>query len=68
MHVVLKKHANANEYVVCGVSRWKSSDVHFIDEFNKSSKKKKILAKVLRYFPLKPRLQGYTCHLRQLLT
>ena len=52
-----KEHANANECIVCGVSRWKSSDVHHIDEFNQSSKKKKIYAKVLRYFPLKPRLQ-----------
>ena len=43
--------------VVCSVSRWKSSDVHSTDEFNKSSKKKKIPAKVLRYFPLRPRLQ-----------
>ena len=42
---------------MCCVSRWKSSDVHPKDEFNQSSKKKKISAKVLRYFPLKPRLQ-----------
>ena len=52
-----KEHANANECIVCGVSRWKSSDVHPTDVFNQSSKKKKIPAKVLRYFPLKPRLQ-----------
>ena len=52
-----KENANANECIVCGVSRWKSSDVHPTYEFNQSSKKKKILAKVLRYFPLKPRLQ-----------
>ena len=52
-----KEHANANECIVCGVSRWKSSDVHPTDKFNQSSKKKKIHAKVLRYFPLKPRLQ-----------
>ena len=52
-----KEHANANECVVCGVSRWKSSDVHSTDEFNKSSKKKEIPTKVLRYFPLRPRLQ-----------
>ncbi|RVW15334.1 hypothetical protein CK203_085606 [Vitis vinifera] len=43
--------------VVYSVSRWKSSDVHSTNEFNKSSKKKKIPAKVLRYFPLRPRLQ-----------
>ncbi|RVW34898.1 hypothetical protein CK203_113022 [Vitis vinifera] len=52
-----KEHANANECVVCGVSRWKSSDDHSTDEFTKSVKKKKIYVKVLRYFPLKPRLQ-----------
>ncbi|KAL6348147.1 hypothetical protein AAG906_039595 [Vitis piasezkii] len=36
---------------------WKSSDDHSTDEFTNSAKKKKIPAKVLRYFPLKPRLQ-----------
>ncbi|RVW22081.1 hypothetical protein CK203_110934 [Vitis vinifera] len=35
----------------------KSSDEHSTDEFTNSAKKKKIPAKVLRYFPLKPRLQ-----------
>ena len=35
-----KEHANANEYIMCGVSRWKSSDVHPTYEFNQSSKKK----------------------------
>ncbi|RVW70004.1 hypothetical protein CK203_065768 [Vitis vinifera] len=54
---LLEEHANANECVVCGVSRWKSSDDHSTDEFTNSVKKKKIPAKVLRYFPLKPRLQ-----------
>ena len=43
--------------LICGVSGWKSSDDHSIDEFTKLIKKKKIPAKVLRYFPLKPRLQ-----------
>ena len=52
-----KEDENVNKCIVCGVSRWKSSDVHSTDEFNQSSKKKKITAKVLRYFPLKPRLQ-----------
>ena len=52
-----KEHANSSECIVCGVFRWKSSDVHPTDEFNQSSKKKKIFAKVLRYFLLKPRLQ-----------
>ena len=53
-----KEHANANECIVCGVSTWKSSGVHPTDEFNQSSKKKKIPIKVLRYLPLKPRLQS----------
>ena len=52
-----KEHANENECIVCGFSRWKSSDVHPTDEFNQSSTKMKIPAKVLRYFPLKPGLQ-----------
>ena len=52
-----KEHANENECIVCGVSRWKSSDVHLTDELNQSLKKNKIPAKALRYFPLKPRLQ-----------
>ena len=52
-----KEHANANKCIMCGALRWKSSNVHHTDEFNQSSKKKKIHAKVLRYFPLKPRLQ-----------
>ncbi|RVW97993.1 hypothetical protein CK203_028978 [Vitis vinifera] len=42
-----KEHANANECVVCGVSRWKSSDDHSTDEFTNSAKKKKIPAKTL---------------------
>ena len=29
-----KEHANANECIVCGVSRWKSSDAHPSYEFN----------------------------------
>ena len=52
-----KEHANVNECIVCGVFRWKSSDVHPTDEFNQSSKTKKIPTKVLRYFPLKLKLQ-----------
>ena len=52
-----KEHANVNECIVCGISRWKASDVHPTYEFNQSSKKKKISTKVLRYFPLKSRLQ-----------
>ena len=42
---------------MCDIFRWKSSDVHPTYEFNQSSKKKKIPAKVLCYSPLKPRLQ-----------
>ena len=52
-----KEHANANECIVCSVSRRKSSDDHSTNEFTKSSKKKKIPAKVLCYCPFKPRLQ-----------
>ena len=29
-----KEHANANEYIMCGVPRWKSSDVYSTYEFN----------------------------------
>ncbi|XP_065872964.1 uncharacterized protein [Euphorbia lathyris] len=41
--------ANATSCQICGLSRWKSGD--------SSSDNKKIPHKVLRYFPLKPRLQ-----------
>ena len=54
---IQKSMPNANECIVCGISRWKSSDVHPTDELNQSSKKKKIPVKVLRYFPLKQKLQ-----------
>ncbi|OIT36949.1 hypothetical protein A4A49_53602, partial [Nicotiana attenuata] len=40
---------------VCGASRWKT-DKHSGEEKNKNGKK--IASKILRYFPLKPRLQG----------
>ena len=46
-----KKHANANECIMCGVSRWKSSYVHSTDEFNQSSKKKKFLLRYCVIFP-----------------
>ncbi|KAL6345598.1 hypothetical protein AAG906_017328 [Vitis piasezkii] len=36
--------------VVCSVSRWKSSDVHSTDEFNKSSKKKKFRLRLQRLY------------------
>ena len=52
-----KEHATVSECIVCGVSRWKSSDFNPTNEFNQSSKKKRIPAKVLRYFRFKPRLQ-----------
>ncbi|WCJ40469.1 hypothetical protein M5689_021385 [Euphorbia peplus] len=41
--------ANATSCQICGLSRWKSGDT--------SNDNKKIPHKVLRYFPLKPRLQ-----------
>ena len=31
-----KEHSNANECIVCGISRWKSIDVHPTDDFNQS--------------------------------
>ncbi|KAG7559171.1 Transposase-associated domain [Arabidopsis thaliana x Arabidopsis arenosa] len=43
---------------VCESSRWKTSIV--VDEtLDKKKKKKQLAAKVLRYFPLKPRLQRF---------
>ena len=52
-----KENANADKCTICGTSRWKN------DEFNSKTgsgtcfKDKKIYAKVLRHFPLIPRLQ-----------
>ena len=47
-----------NECVVCGESRWKSVTYHSIEQAVTPSKKdNKLAAKILRYFPLKPRLQ-----------
>ncbi|GLU11621.1 hypothetical protein SLE2022_283550 [Rubroshorea leprosula] len=54
-----KDRENQQECDVCGASRWKESTVVVEDKgenFN-STKKKNIPAKVLRWFPLKPRLQ-----------
>ncbi|GKV50090.1 hypothetical protein SLEP1_g56806 [Rubroshorea leprosula] len=50
---------NQQECDVCGASRWKESSVVVEDkgENFSSTKKKNIPAKVLRWFPLKPRLQ-----------
>lgn len=45
-----KEYENLNECPTCGLSRWKSFD-------KGSSKAVKVPHKVLRYFPLKPRLQ-----------
>ncbi|RVW68910.1 hypothetical protein CK203_064295 [Vitis vinifera] len=53
-----KEHANANECVVCGVSRWKSSDDHSTDEFTNSTKKKKIPIKT--FFMLSLLIPGPT--------
>lgn len=44
-------NSNLDNYVVCGSSRWKN----VCDEL--TNKTTKVPAKVLRYFPLKPRLQ-----------
>ena len=46
-----KEHANANECVVYGVSRWKLSDVHSTYEFTNSAKKKKFMLRSCIIFP-----------------
>ncbi|CAH9076712.1 unnamed protein product [Cuscuta europaea] len=48
-----KEYENAESCHVCGTSRWKEYDQKEINEGNRS----KIPAKVLRHFPLQPRLQ-----------
>ena len=52
-----KEHAN-DEVCHCGASRWATNENDFQQNMSTSSKKrKKKAAKVLRLFPLKPRLQ-----------
>ncbi|XP_059654530.1 uncharacterized protein LOC132301279 isoform X1 [Cornus florida] len=54
-----KEHANDETCHKCGKSRWKDFDTHSEGSTSTSppSKKTKIPAKVIRYFPLKSRLQ-----------
>ena len=53
------ENVNKNECKICGVSRWKDIEnpntASVSNDFEQ--KKSKVPAKVLRYFPLKPRLQ-----------
>ncbi|XP_077237162.1 uncharacterized protein LOC143878814 [Tasmannia lanceolata] len=53
-----KEAANEFKCRTCGASRWRTDAVHPDDEPSETSTKgKKIPAKILRHFPLKPRLQ-----------
>ena len=52
------KNKDENICKVCGVSRWKAVDNDKNDILEKDDRKQyKVPAKVVRYFPLKPRLQ-----------
>ncbi|XP_057537999.1 uncharacterized protein LOC130815526 [Amaranthus tricolor] len=54
------EHANATSCHVCGTSRWKSKDND--EDDNPNEKTRRIPSKVLRYFPIKKRLQRlYMC-------
>ncbi|KAL2904445.1 Formamidopyrimidine-DNA glycosylase [Bienertia sinuspersici] len=54
------EHANATSCHVCGTSRWKSKESDQND--NSNEKPRRIPSKVLRYFPIKKRLQRlYMC-------
>ncbi|XP_050215350.1 uncharacterized protein LOC126666401 [Mercurialis annua] len=65
-----KNYANAESCHVCGCSRWKSNEDKTDIEKSKAVKGKKIPNKVLRHFPLIPRLQRLymssklACHMR----
>ena len=48
--IYYKEHSDAIECPVCGFPRWKSNK-------GSGTKEKKIANKVLRYFPITPRLQ-----------
>ncbi|KAL0361114.1 UNVERIFIED_CONTAM: hypothetical protein Sradi_3795900 [Sesamum radiatum] len=52
-----KEHANDTFCHVCKASRYVQNENNLVDEEDSSRKTKKVPAKVLRYFPLKPRLQ-----------
>lgn len=49
-----KEYANANQCVKCGASRWMFG---MVEDNGTKGVRKKIPMKILRYFPLKPRLQ-----------
>ncbi|XP_057539537.1 uncharacterized protein LOC130817703 [Amaranthus tricolor] len=54
------EHANTTSCHVCGTSRWKSKDND--EDDNPNEKTHRIPSKVLRYFPIKKRLQRlYMC-------
>ncbi|XP_049388479.1 uncharacterized protein LOC125852840 [Solanum stenotomum] len=52
-----KKNAKAESCLVCGESRWKSVEGQTTDGAIQGKNENKVPRKVLRYFPLKPRLQ-----------
>ncbi|XP_020097622.1 uncharacterized protein LOC109716524 [Ananas comosus] len=52
-----KEFANASLCHVCGASRWKTIESKVSIKKSKEKHGHKVSAKVLRYFPLKPRLQ-----------
>lgn len=52
-----KHNAKAESCLVCGKSRWKSRESQKVDGATTEKSGSKIPRKVLRYFPLKPRLQ-----------
>ena len=51
------EHADAEECPVCHASRWKSTPASDEDNASSHKSKKPVPQKVLRYFPLIPRLQ-----------
>ena len=53
----IKENANADKCNICGTSRWKNVKYNSTDGLRTCSKGKKISTKVLRHFPLIPRLQ-----------
>ena len=52
-----KENANADKCTICGTSRWKNVEFNSKTGLGTCFKDKKIHAKVLRHFPLIPRLQ-----------
>ncbi|XP_012837541.1 PREDICTED: uncharacterized protein LOC105958084 [Erythranthe guttata] len=52
-----KEHEKSTSCHICNISRYKQGEINEVADDVSSVKHKKIPAKVLRYFPLKPRLQ-----------